>query len=352
MPVYLRICICLLACLLTSVAPHHQITTQPHFPDTPYSPQTRTNDRALFFAVNTYDHLDNLTKPIQNARDIAAELEETYGFETELFENPSIDKIDQTIETYRQRYADGTYKASGQLLIYFSGHGIKTPSNGYFMAKDSDPKRPNRNGMEYDWYRDKIDQLNCQHILVAIDACHSATFDPDFAFRRDRSFQRKGEEQFDRILANHDSYKARVFWTSDAVGKQTPDKSNFAYQFLEGLRSHSSPTGYLRSSELFSIYLEKVAPKPGGGRFGTDEPSSAFLFFQETPDYSSLEADVDAWERAERLNTPTSYRAYLRSHPNGDFASVAHQRIRTQEAEAAKQVDYRLPRLASGQSQP
>lgn len=336
MPCLFRICLCILACLQTSVAPHHRLTTQPYnsYP----IPQTRTNDRALFFAVNSYDHLTDLSKPIQNAQDIAAELQHTYGFKVEIVENATINQIDKTIENYRQRYADGTYASSGQLLIFFSGHGIQAGRNGYFMAQNSDPERPQFTGMEYNFYRDKIDQINCQHILVAIDACHSATFDPNFSFRNDRRFRRKGEENFDRILGYHDSYKARVFWTSDGVGEQTPDQSNFAYYFLEGLRTHQSTTPYLRSSVLFSSYLEKAAPKPGGGRFGQDEPSACFLFFRAAAD-NSLDTDIEAWNRAKQIHTRDAYQSYITHYPKGDFVQAARQGVQQLEESRKNQED-------------
>ncbi|MCB0578068.1 MAG: formylglycine-generating enzyme family protein [Phaeodactylibacter sp.] len=212
------------------------------------------------------------------------------------------------------------------MFIYFSGHGIKEGANGYFMASDSDPARPQRSAMEYDYYRNQVNQVNCRHILVAIDACHSATFDPSYGFRNDgRRFQRKGEEQFDRILANHESYKARCFWTSDGQGEQTPDRSNFAYHLLEGLRSRKYAAGYLRSSELFSVYLEQASPKPGGGRFGDDEPNSCFLFFPETSvradpqRYEARQRDIDAYTALQANPTISGCQQYLEDFPRGNF---------------------------------
>ena len=186
-------------------------------------------DRALFFAVEDYAYMPALGNPRQNAQDIATELKEHYGFEVEVIANPTIDEIDKTLSEYAARYADGTYPAQGQLFLFFSGHGVQEGRNGYFMASDSDPGRPQRTAMEYDYYRSQIDQINCQHILVAIDACHSATFDPNHGLRNDnRRFRRKGEAAYDRILANHQSYRARCFWTSDGLGEETPDRSTFA----------------------------------------------------------------------------------------------------------------------------
>ena len=43
---------------------------------------------ALFFAVNEYEHFGDLENPIQNAVDIAGELESKYGFEVEVVKKP------------------------------------------------------------------------------------------------------------------------------------------------------------------------------------------------------------------------------------------------------------------------
>ena len=282
-------------------------------------------DYALLFAVNDYKYLSDLSNPLQNARNIAAELEEHYGFQTEIVINPTIDEIDRKISVYQKRFSNGTYPADGQLFLYFSGHGVQEGRNGYFMASDSDPARPQRTAMEYDYYRNQIDQINCQHILVAIDACHSATFDPKYGFRNDnRRFQRKGEEAYDRILANHKSYRARCFWTSDGQGKETPDRSTFAYQMLEGLRAHTGSNGYLRSSELFSVYLEKAAPLPGGGNFGSDQPGACFLFFQDKGDQIDPE-ELRFWELANKQNTREAYAFYLQLYPEGQYKDQAAQ---------------------------
>ncbi|MCG8330175.1 MAG: SUMF1/EgtB/PvdO family nonheme iron enzyme [Chitinophagales bacterium] len=283
----------------------------------------QSQDRALLFAVNDYQYMVNLNNPAQNARDIAAELEKRYGFQVEVVINPTIDEIDDKIDAYQKRFSNGTYPADGQLFLYFSGHGVQEDVNGYFMASDSDPARPQRTAMEYDYYRSQIDQINCQHILVAIDACHSATFDPSYGFRNDnRRFQRKGEEAYDRILANHKSYRARCFWTSDGQGEETPDRSTFAYQLLEGLRSHIVTNGYLRSSELFSVYLEKANPLPGGGDFGSDEPAACFLFFQDPSDVIDPE-EQRFWELAKQKNIQEAYAFYLQLYPDGQYKDQA-----------------------------
>ncbi|MBK8702483.1 MAG: caspase family protein [Saprospiraceae bacterium] len=244
-------------------------------------------DYALLFAVNDYrsDKLTDLSNPIKNAGDIAEELETRYGFEAEVVPNPTYDDIDKKIKEYENHFArntGGRYPENGQLLIFFSGHGSERYNVGYFTPLMPTPDNLARSGLDYNYWRNRIDAINCRHILVAIDACHSATFDPDWTNRPDRHFSRPGElSDKEKVIQNHSKYKSRFFFTSDGKGDQTPDRSSFANKILEGLRTHSSPQGFLTSSELFASYIEKAFPTPGGGDFGASEGGASFLFFHE-----------------------------------------------------------------------
>ena len=287
--------------------------------------QTRSGkDRALLFAANDYAAMTDLKNPIQNARDIAAELEGRYGFVVEVVPNPSFEKVEAKVKEYQRAYRSGKFPSDGQLFLFFSGHGTMRGKNGYFMPTNADPERPFATAMEYDYWRSEIDAIDCRHILVAIDACHSITFDPNWEKKPDRKFNRPGEQYADQTLLNHQQYRARLFFTSDAKGDQTPDRSTFARQLLEGLRTHQAAAGYLTSSELFASYMLKAAPTPGGGDFGSDEPGSCFLFFQRGNGTDPEEERF--WQLAMEMNTKEAYGFYLQRYPDGKYAADAENR--------------------------
>ena len=242
-------------------------------------------DRAIFFAVEKYQNgkLVNLQNPVKNARDIAAELKKRFDFETEVMENPTQEQIIGKLNELNWLYArneDGQHPAYGQLFLFFSGHGMSEDENGYFLPADADPAKPYDKGIAYEIWWPKIDKSNSRHILVAIDACYSVRFDPDWKNKPDGTFKRPGEmTDAQRALANYEAYKARVFFTSDNKEDQTPDRSNFARKLLEGLRAAAVTDGFLTSNQLFVNYIESATPTPRAGTFGSDEPSSAFLFY-------------------------------------------------------------------------
>ncbi len=288
-------------------------------------------DRAVFFAVTTYQNgkLSNLQNPVKNARDIAAILKSRFGFDTEILENPTQDQIIKKLNDLTRLYArneDGKHPSDGQLFLFFSGHGMSEDENGYFLPADADPAAPWQKGIAYEIWRPKINNINCRHILVALDACYSVRFDPDWKNKPDGQFRRPGEmTDSQRALANYETYKARVFFTSDNKEDQTPDRSNFAKKILEGLRSANATDGFLTSKQLFVNYVEGATPTPRAGTFGDDEPSSAFLLYdlsgapKPAPVSATVntEADDRAFEKARSRNTVEAYQDYLDVFPEG-----------------------------------
>lgn len=328
----------LLLCLAISVAG----TTK----DIP-SPPRQGQDHALFFAVSEYAHgsLTDLPQPLQNAQAIAGVLEERYGFKTEVVPNPTLEQIRQKLYDYRAQYDNGELDAQGQLLIFFSGHGVKEFGQGYFLPADAQAEDVFSTGLAYDQWRNFINEINCAHILVAVDACYSVTFDPNWQSKGDNDkdrFRRKNElSESERILANHEQYPSRLFFTSDAKEDVTPGRSNFARKMLDGLANHRSTAPFLSAKELFASYIGNAHPTPNAGDFGKDDPRSSFLFFPKARiNIGDTRADGAAYRTAQQAGTLAAYRQYLRDYPTGDFKTIVQQEINRLEAEERELLDW------------
>jgi len=306
----------------------------------PVPPPRTGKDLAVFFAVEKYQNsqLTNLQNPVKSARDIAAAIHDRFGFDTLVLVNPTQAQIIRQLNELTRLYArneDGNHPSDGQLLLFFSGHGMSEDENGYFLPADANPAEPWSKGNAYEIWRPKINKINCRHILVALDACYSARFDPDWKNRPDGLFKRPGEmTDSQRAQANYETYQARVFYSSDNKETTTPDRSNFAKKMLEGLRSAQAQDGFLTSKQLFANYVEGATPTPRAGTFGDDEPSSAFLFYDRNylakaaplPS-SNGEADDLAWEAAKREATLQGFEYYLRFFTYGKHKDEAKQVI-------------------------
>ncbi|MFZ4428510.1 MAG: SUMF1/EgtB/PvdO family nonheme iron enzyme, partial [Saprospiraceae bacterium] len=269
-----------------------------------------------------------------------------------VLENPNATQIEEKLKDYSDRFArnlNGLYPENGQLFIFFSGHGVEDLENGYFLPGGADPKRLRETALPYVILRPLINAIKCRHILVAVDACYSVYFDENFDKKTDFTFRRPGEgDENARILANHEKFRSRLFFTSDAVGDMTPDKSGFARKLLEGFRSAPSPNGFITSSELFAGYVQKAQPVPHGGVFGDDDPSSTFLFFYaqaSTPIVS--DGDSKAWTDAKTVNSLESYRNYLRNFPQGEFRELAAKNIQGLEEKERDAADWQRAKSAN-----
>lgn len=250
----------------------------------------RTNkDRALFFAVEDYESqsrkmksLGNLNNPIKDAKDIAKELEQNFGFKSEVVENPTADEILKKLESYHKLYKNAQYDQLGQLIIFFSGHGIAIEGNGYFLPADATPGDLNcTNCVLYSEYDNILNSINCEHLLVAIDACYSGTFDINNTRDGSSIWDRPKEpSQMEKFYQKHLSYKTRQYFTSGGDEDKTPDKSLFAKSILEGLRSMNTSGNYMTAQELFSRFIQRgTISQARFGYFGDDEAGSSFLFF-------------------------------------------------------------------------
>jgi formylglycine-generating enzyme required for sulfatase activity len=169
-----------------------------------------------------------------------------------------------------------------------------------------------------------IETLPCRHILLAIDACFSGTFDDDIALKGAPG-QRPGQSDWrEQYISQTLQYRSRLFMASGAKVR-TPDKSAFAEQFLNALRSFGGDDRLVSFTELWG-YVQRASPKPCAARFGDHEAGGDFLFVMKG-EVTGTPTDLADWNAAKATNTIEAYEAYLKKHPTGDFAEAAAGKI-------------------------
>ena len=235
-------------------------------------------DYALLFAVDDYDDWPELQNPVSDAESIQHDLEELYGFQTELIRNPTWAGI---FETFR-RYAEMEYSDDDQLFIFFAGHGYfdETFRSGYLVARDTRKPEDDRGMQSYVSHsviRDIIDRMRCKHILLVLDTCYSGTFDRLIAMRGGVS-ETLSERLTETDIQRKFQYTTRWYLTSGG-NELVYDDSPFVHQLLEALRSQGGVDNILTKDEILSYVQRLVSPRPCASGFGSDEPGSDFLFF-------------------------------------------------------------------------
>ena len=235
-------------------------------------------DYALLFAVDTYDHWFNLRYPFLDAVKIGRDLEDIYGFQVELVHNP----IKTDVLRVLHKYAQKEYTPEDQLLIFFAGHGdFNTVSNiGSLVCQDTKKPEDDEFRLSYfshSYFRDFIDGMSCEHILLVMDTCYSGTFDRRIAVRGET-------EDVSNVLSQADierirTYRTRRYLTSGA--EQVPDYSLFVRAFLDALRNGSGRDNVLTIKEILTYFEELSSPKPCSDGFGRNAPGSDFLFIKK-----------------------------------------------------------------------
>ncbi len=234
-------------------------------------------DYALIFATDKYDYWDDLVNPVDDARSIANELKERYGFEVDMVENADQEKVFEKIREYNER----RFKPQDQLLIFFAGHGMfdETFGEGYVVAKNSQANdKAKTTYISHNRLRGIIDNIPCEHILLAMDVCFGGTLDPEIAKTRStESYEDTPTEMVIRKL----SQKTRKYLTSggkEYVSDGIPGKhSPFAGKLLESLKSGGGPDRVLTLQELITN-MDVLKQVPRYGSFGADQKQSDFVF--------------------------------------------------------------------------
>lgn len=236
-------------------------------------------DYALLFATDQYENWTDLVNPVNDARTIAAILRDKYGFQTEIVENASNDEILTKIYDYNTR----KFNPQDQLFVFFAGHGSfdETLGEGYVVAANSQLNDKGRTSyISHILIRERLNNIQCEHIFLMMDVCFGGTFDPVLAQKRAQDDMDEAADK--QYLVKKLTKRTRKFITSG--GKEyVPDgvpgrHSPFAEKFILALREIGGGTGRILSLlELYPYFL-KLPTEPRFGSFGTDDPASDFVF--------------------------------------------------------------------------
>ncbi len=235
-------------------------------------------DYALIFATDKYDNWKALVNPVFDSRFIAESLSKTYGFSTEIVENPN---QAQVLDKLRE-YAEKKFGPMDQLFIFFAGHGFydETFKEGFVVTRESLPDDPGRNSyLRHSVLRSTINNNPCQHIFLVMDVCFGGTFDENANHRSlDETYAIASQSD---IIGRKLRFKTRKYLTSGGkeyvsdgiVGKHSP----FAKQLLEALDKGMGGDGILTTAEILA-YVETLKTAPQFGTFGADQLGSDFVF--------------------------------------------------------------------------
>jgi len=236
-------------------------------------------DYALIIATDKYDNWDDLSNPINDAETIASILKEKYAFTTEVIENPTLEEINDKLFDYNTR----KFNPQDQVFIFFAGHGYfdETLGEGYVVASNSLLNDKGKTTyLSHNILRERLDNIKCDHIFLAMDVCFGGTFDKKLAKARGADAMEEAMDQ--QYLVKKLSKRTRKFLTSGSkeyVPDGTPGHhSPFATQFIKALREVGGGVGRVMTLMELNTYFLRLPTEPYFGSFGNDDPQSDFVF--------------------------------------------------------------------------
>lgn len=237
-------------------------------------------DYALFFATNNYDDFTDLVNPIDDARAIEKLMKEKYGFKTEFVENPLYEDIYAKISEYNTR----RFSPQDQLFIFFAGHGTFDDNlkEGFIAARNTLINDKGRTTyIPHSILRQRLDNIQCEHIFLVMDVCFGGTLDPTLAKSRASSpYDQLSDEE---MIIKKLKAPTRKFLTSGSkeyVSDGIPGKhSPFAAQFIRALKETGGKGDRIMTINDLVGYFDRLASVPRFGKFSEhDDPTGDFLF--------------------------------------------------------------------------
>ena len=241
---------------------------------------------ALVIGTNSYRSSDgewsDLRNPVNDAKAIANELENKYGFHVELLIDPPLDSIYNYLYEYSK-----SLDTSDQFILFIAGHGDfdNYLDDGMIVCSDSRSSITDvgRNSyLQFGKLSRIINRFNAKQVMVLLDVCFGGAFNSQVALKRNRSKNDmyEGRDQ-DHFVDDQLKYTTRKYMTSgaknevpDGYGKHSP----FAHILLQVLRNSDSEV--LTGTKIYS-FLQTLDSKPLFGSFGDDEPGSDFLLIAD-----------------------------------------------------------------------
>lgn len=204
---------------------------------------------ALVIGNNAYTSIPKLKTAEADAREVAALLKDSYGFETRLLLNATRQQIMAAFTSYRRELTP-----DANLLVYYAGHGIndKDADKAYWLPVDA-TLDDQSNWIIADEITTALKVIPAKHVLVISDSCYSGTLTRGLGESLPRPTER---EQFLQRMAAGRSRTLMASGGNEPVSDGGGGgHSIFAGALLRGLREMDK--GQFTAAELFRSHVEE-----------------------------------------------------------------------------------------------
>ncbi len=185
-----------------------------------------SNGRRVALVIGNSNYKDNrdyLPNPINDAKDISADLR-SFGFNVTTKTNLGLEAMQEVIADFGR-----TASNADVALFYYAGHGVQSKGRNYLMPIDvtiaSEAQLPFKS-VNLNYILEEMDNAKSKVNIVMLDACRNNKFTGKF----------RGRGSKERGLARVDVPKGTVIVYATAAGKTADDGRRGNGLFTEGLR--------------------------------------------------------------------------------------------------------------------
>jgi Caspase domain len=285
---------------------------------------------ALVIGNGAYTKAPPLKNPPNDARDMAATLR-TLGFDVTSGINTNQRDMKRLIREFGQKLKNG-----GSGLFYYAGHGVQSKGRNYLVPVDADIQSEAEvedSGVDASLVLNYMDDAQNGLNIVILDACRNNPFA--------RSFRSASEG-----LAQVDAPTGTLIAYATAPGRVASDGTGQNGLYTSELLKQMRVPG-LSATEMFMRVRAEVMKQTGNKQVPWEASSlvGSFYFSGSKNDGTTalpanevkvdpLAFELSYWETIKNSQNGDDFKAYLEKYPNGQFVSLAKNRINSLDAPA------------------
>ncbi len=283
---------------------------------------------ALVIGNGAYTNAPPLKNPPNDARDMAATLK-VLGFSV----SSAIDADQRTMKRLIREFGL-QLKGGGQGLFYYAGHGVQMRGRNYLIPANADITSETDvedQAVDLNLVLGLMDEAQNGLNIVILDACRNNPFT--------RSFRSAGSG-----LAQVDAPTGTLIAYATSPGRVASDGTGRNGLYTSELLSQMRVSG-IGVEEMFKRVRAAVQRQTTGQQvpwessslvgnfaFSPSSVDEALTIEKNAKPIDPIAFELSYWDTIQNSSNADDFRSYLDKYPNGQFASLARNRISTIEA--------------------
>jgi TPR repeat protein len=290
---------------------------------------------ALVIGNSNYAKVTPLSNPTHDADDMAAQLRKI-GFDVVKYNNVKIQQIGSVLSEFRNKLKPGS-----AALVFYAGHGMQIKGENYFPVVDADIHTeedvPNQS-ISLRQITGILEDSKTRLNLVFLDACRNNPYTRGF---------RSVEGGLARVTAPSGtliSYATRPgsvaadgdgrngLYTSKLLHHMTSQREieltlkDVLSEVKTSSKGKQEPwiEGAIEGNFCFGGCAGSSAPAPVSEPIQQVEQQS-----EKPPANNSDNFELTFWNSIKDSKNPDDFKAYLEKYPNGQFATLAHNKLKS-----------------------